>query len=96
MARMLGTPVSEYLIQSVESLILAFSPFSKFIVYAGNTSYTKVIITFSPAFFFAYKIYIIFLIIPNNPGTSVYLRCLFIPAYLLSYIYYRPLFYLCI
>ena len=66
MAGMLGTPVSEYLIQSVESLILAFSPFSKFIVYAGNTSYTKVIITFSPAFFFAYKIYIIFLSINPN------------------------------
>ena len=34
MAGMLGTPVSEYLIQSADSLILAFSPFSKFIVYA--------------------------------------------------------------
>ena len=63
MAGMLGTPVSEYLIQSVESLILAFCPFSKFIVYAGGTSYTKVIITFSLAFCFAYKIYIICILI---------------------------------
>ena len=81
MAGMLGTSVSEYLIHGVESLILAFSPFSKLIVYAGGTSSTKVIITFSPAFCFAYTIFIIFLIIPYNPGSSVYLRCLLILAY---------------